>query len=273
MIKTGFYKNIKKLIDQEKYFGNSVNHKLLEDLGFFVIKNGLPKNIINKYHKKFLEFSENKKVNKTKKHPVEVKIESINFFHKIFKEKHLKNLVKGFYNGQVGSDFFRIVKKDNKNLSAVFCHQDTGYQMGSFDRYSLFICLTDNSKLNGGMIIYPSTHKFGYLGDAGEISKKLTKNFINICPDLKVGDVLFMHSALWHKSNKNFTKKNRIYFEIHIQNINDPNTKYNIIGTRKKKEIIQLPNTKKIFSNSRITRIINFKKKILSLEKKLNKYG
>ena len=49
MIKTGFYKNIKKLIDQEKYFGNSVNHKLLEDLGFFVIKNGLPKNIINKY--------------------------------------------------------------------------------------------------------------------------------------------------------------------------------------------------------------------------------
>lgn len=265
-------RKIKKLIDKEKYFGNSVNHKLLEELGFFVIKNGLPKNIINKYHQKFLEFSESKKIKKTKKHPVEVKIENINFFRKIFREKHLKKLLKGFYNGQVGSDFFRIVKKDKKNLSAVFCHQDTGYQMGNFEKYSLFICLTDNNKLNGGMIVYPSTHKFGYLGDAGEISKNLTKNFINICPDLKAGDVLLMHSALWHKSNKNFIKKNRIYFEIHIQNINEPNTKYNIIGKRKK-NITKLPNTDKIFSNSRISRIINFKKKIISLENKINKYG
>ena len=68
----------------------------------------------------------------------------------------------------------------------------------------------------------------------------------------------------------NFTKKNRIYFEIHIQNINDPSTKYNIIGKRKK-ILKQLPHTSKIFSNSRVTRIINFKKKILLLEKKLKK--
>lgn len=270
MIKTSFFSNVKKLIKQEKYFGNSVNHKFLDDLGFFVIKKGLSESTTNKYRNKFLKYLDNKKLNKTKKHPVEVKIEKINFFQNIYKDKQLKNLVKGFYNGQVGSDFFRIVKKDIINSSAVFCHQDTGYQMGSFDRYSLFICLTDNNNLNGGMVLYPSTHKFGYLGDAGEISKNVTKKFQKVCPDLKAGDILIMHSALWHESDKNFIKKNRIYFEIHIQNLNDPNTKYNIIGKRKK-ILRQLPNTDMIFSNSRVTRIINFKKKINLLEKKINK--
>ena len=207
MNKISFSKHVKRLINNEKYFGNSVNHAYLDDLGFFVVKNFLSEITINKYRKKFIKYLENKKLNKTKKHPVEVKIEKINSFRNIYKNKQLKKLVKGFYNGQVGSDFFRIVKKDITNLSAVFCHQDTGYQIGSFDRYSLFICLTDNNRLNGGMVLYPSTHKFGYLGDAGEISKNFTKKFQKVCPDLKAGDVLIMHSALWHESDKNFTKK------------------------------------------------------------------
>ena len=189
----------------------------------------------------------------------------------IYKDKNLKKIVRGFFKGRVGSDFLRIVKKDHKNFSSVFCHQDTGYQIGSFDRYSLFISLTDNNHLNGGMIVYPSTHKFGYLGDAGEISQKITKKYHKICPNLKAGDILVMHSSLWHESNKNFKKINRIYLELHIQNIDEPNTKYNILGTRKRimKPLFQRDN---IFSNSRVSRIINFKKKIRSLEKKLNMF-
>jgi len=118
------------------------------------------------------------------------------------------------------------------------------------------------------MVVYPASHKFGYLGDAGEISKNITKKYLKTCPDLKAGDVLVMHSALWHESNKNFIKSNRIYLEIHIQNIDEPTTKYNISGTRNKilKPLSQKNN---IFSNSRVSRIINFKKKIRLLEKKL----
>ena len=120
------------------------------------------------------------------------------------------------------------------------------------------------------MVVYPATHKFGYLGDAGEISKNISKKYLKICPDLKVGDVLVMHSALWHESDKNFTKSNRIYLEIHIQNIDEPTTKYNILGSRNKilKPLFQKNN---IFSNSRVSRIISFKKKIRSLEKKLSR--
>jgi mRNA-degrading endonuclease RelE of RelBE toxin-antitoxin system len=263
-------KNIKKIINKNKFVDKTVNHQTLDDLGFFVVKNAFPFEIVNKYHSNLIKFFKKKKLNKTKQHPVEVKIDKIKSFQKIYKDKNLKKIAKGFFKGKVGSDFYRIVKKDNKNTSRVFCHQDTGYQIGSFDRYSIFICLTDNNHLNGGLVLYPSTHKFGYLGDAGEISKKITKNYLKICPDLNAGDVLIMHSALWHESDRNFIKSNRIYLEIHIQNLDEPTTKYNILGT-KKRTLKPLFKKDNIFSNSRVGRIISFKKKIHLLERKLDK--
>ncbi len=266
MNKNSFIKKTKNLIKNKKFMAKTINHNILEDLGFFVIKNAFPSDTVEKFRVKFLNFLEKKKLYKTKQHPVEVKIEGRKSFEEIYKDKNLKKIVKGFFKGRVGSDFFRIVKKDYKNSSAVFCHQDTGYQMGNFDRFSLFISLTNNNHLNGGMVVYPSTHKFGYLGDAGEISKKITKKYLKICPDLKSGDVLVMHSALWHESDKNFKKVNRIYLEIHIQNLDDPNTKYNIIG-KSRKIIKPLFDRNNIFSNSRVSRIIKFKKQIRSLEK------
>lgn len=270
MKKNSFTARIENLINKKKFEAKIINHKILQDLGFFVVKDLFHLDVVKKYRLRFLNSLSKKKLNKTKKHPVEVKIEGIKSFERIFKDKNLKKISKGFFKGRVGSDFLRIVKKDDKNSSAVFCHQDTGYQIGSFDRYSLFICLTDNNHLNGGMIVYPSTHKFGYLGDAGEISKNITKKYINVCPDLKAGDVLVMHSALWHESKENFTKNNRIYLEIHIQNIDEPTTKYNILGI-KNKTIEPFFEKNNIFSNSRVDRIVNFKKKINLLEKKLSK--
>ncbi len=269
MDKKSFNKNLKKLIRNEGFIGKIVKHKVLDDLGFFVVKKALPFDTIEKYRLNFVKSFKKKILNKTKEHPVEVKIEGKKFFEKIYKDKNIKKIAKGFFKGRVGSDFFRIVKKDYRNSSSVFCHQDTGYQLGSFDRYSLFICLTDNNHLNGGMVLYPSTHKFGYLGDTGEISKHITKKYLKICPDLKAGDILIMHSALWHESNENILKSDRIYLEIHIQNIDEPTTKYSILGTRNK-IIKPLFERSKIFSNSRVSRIINFKKKIRLLEKKLS---
>ena len=77
-----------------------------------------------------------------------------------------------------------------------------------------------------------------------------------------------MHSSLWHESGKNFNMKDRIYLEIHIQDANEPSTKFIIIGKNKKK--IKIPFDKsKIFSNSRTQRIVRFKNKIKQLEKKL----
>ena len=251
------------------YINSKVNHNILSELGFFVLKNAFKKEDMEKYKSKLLLSLAKKKIKKTTGHLVEVKIDQLSFFRNIYKDRQLKNIVKNFYNGNVGSDFYRIVKKDKVNTSPVFCHQDSGYQFGSFDRYSIFISLTNNNALNGGMVVYPSTHKFGYLGDAGQISEKITKNFEKICPDLEIGDVLIMHSSLWHESDKNFNMKDRIYLEIHIQDANEPSTKFIITG--KNKKITKIPFDKsKIFSNSRTQRIVHFKNKIKQLEKKIS---
>jgi hypothetical protein len=250
------------------YISSEIDHKVLNKLGFFVLQKAFKIKTMDEYKEKLLINFASNKIKKTKNHLVEVKIDRLNFFKKIYKDPQLKKIVKNFYNGNVGSDFFRVVKKDKDNTSAVFCHQDTGYQFGSFNRYSLFISLTNNNSLNGGLIVYPMTHKFGYLGDVGEISKKVTNKFVKYCPSLESGDVLIMHSSLWHESKKNFKKKERIYLEIHIQDSAEPFTKFTIIGKKKSSIGIEF-NKNKIFSNSRTQRIIRLKNKLKKIEKKL----
>ena len=263
------YKNSINKIKQNLYLSQNLDSKILNELGFFVLKNAFKKKILEKYIDKINILIQKKSISKTNSHLVEYKIHEFNFFKKILNEKELKKIVKNFYGGNVGADFFRITKKDALNTSKVFCHQDTGYQIGSFDRYSLFVALTKNNFSNGGLILYPCTHKIGYLGDAGEISKNVTKKFVKIKTDLNIGDVLIMHSALWHESGVNKRKTDRIYLEIHIQNSEEPTTRYNILGKRKKILNLNL-NYKKIFSNSRKQRIKNFQKQILNFKTKQN---
>ena len=169
-------KILTKNLYKKKFIDKKINHKTLNELGFFILNGAFKSSTINQYKSKLLKNLEKKKIKKTKNHLVEVNIDKIDYFENIFKNKQLKKIVKNFYGGNVGSDFFRIVRKNRKNTSPVFCHQDTGYQFGSFNRYSIFISLTDNNHLNGGLVLYPSTHKFGYLGDTGQISKKITNN-------------------------------------------------------------------------------------------------
>ena len=264
-----FFKQTNTYLKKNLYYNKKLDHKILDDLGFFVIKDAFDQKIVEKYRSKFLKEISKNKLQKTKNHLVEFKIEKFHFFKKIYKELKLKKIVKGFFNGNVGSDFYRIVKKDKNNTKPVFCHQDVGYQLGSFDRYSLFISLTKNNNLNGGLIVYPSTHKFGYLGDVGQISKNTTKKFTKTCPNLECGDILVMHSSLWHESEINLAKSDRIYFEIHIQKSSEPSTKFIICGKKRKLQSIFFDKNK-IFSNSRIQRIISLKKKIKAIKHRFN---
>ena len=161
MIKNKFTTQVSQDLKNENFIGFKINHKILNRLGFFVLKKAFKKKTIDQYKFKFINNQRKQIIKKTKNHLVEVKIDKLSFFKKIYKDPQLKKIVKNFYNGNVGSDFFRIVKKDINNTKPVFCHQDTGYQFGSFNRYSLFISLTKSYNLNVGMTVYPSTHKFG----------------------------------------------------------------------------------------------------------------
>lgn len=254
----------------KKFIGKKLDIKILADYGIFILKNAINQNIITKYREKYFNDYKLKKIKKTKKHLTQVSINKNHYLTKIIKEKELIRITKNFFNGNVGCDFIRIVRKDKKNKNSLFTHQDTGYQVGgTTNKYSLFIALTECNQLNGGLNLYPGSHKFGYLGDVGEISKKITKNMPVVKSDLKPGDILFMDSNIWHNSPKNKNLTNRVYLEVHIQNADEPTSEI-IIAGRKKNEWKFFGDKKNLFSNSRASRIENLNKKIDKLKKIIN---
>ena len=107
------------------------------------------------------------------------------------------------------------------------------------------------------------------MGDTGEINEEiLPNNYPCIETDLDLGDILVMHSATWHKSSESKNKKDRVYLEIHIQNIEDPSTVIEILGRRKSNWKLNTLNNE-IFSNSRTQKIKKMYKEIEDLKSKV----
>lgn len=149
----------------------------------------------------------------------------------------------------------RFVVKDSNARERVFLHQDTAYHFGGFQKASAFVALTDMEEANGGLIFHKGTHKLGYLSDAGELSHFMHPRFECVSPSVKAGDVVFMHSALWHESHPNPHGMMRVLADIHYCPADDAGaiallrgkwqTPYHL--TRKQKE--------NMFVRSRVSRI------------------
>ncbi len=248
-------------VKNERYSASKVDFKALSQLGVFVLQRAFKKDTVASYLEKYLSGLELGDLYKSKYHLTEVKIPKENALRKIITEPEFLHFTKNFFNGNVGADFLRIVKKDKESNKSVFLHQDSGYQVGSLERYSLFIALSNCGPKNGGLIIYPGTHHFGYLGDAGAIRNDvLPKDYPKIQPSLSAGDVLIMHSSVWHESRENLSGDQRVYLEVHIQSINEPNTDIEICGTRSSSYRVNLEGSSnsfedQIFLDSRTQRL------------------
>lgn len=116
----------------------------------------------------------------------------------------------------------RFVVKDRHSRGPVFIHQDTGYHLGFPRKASLFVALSSVAPGNGGMIFCPGTHKYGYLGDSGEIAEQLVREHPSVSPTLEPGDCVLMDSALWHGSHRHLDGPDRIMADIIVQPANDP---------------------------------------------------
>ena len=125
----------------------------------------------------------------------------------------------------MGSDIalynFRFVVKDKDASGPVFLHQDSGYHVGQLNKMSAFVALTPVNRSNGGLVFYPGTHRFGYLGDTGEINTGLV-DITPVCPEMEPGDVVFMHSSTWHESGPNVSGDDRVLADIILQPTTDP---------------------------------------------------
>lgn len=171
----------------------------------------------------------------------------------ILRASAFKSALAHFFDGQVGLHNIRVVRKDEQNAESVFVHQDSPYCLGFFDRYSLFIALSDCGPDNGGLFVYPGTHHFGYLGDAGAVREELTRPMFRLAPELRPGDCLVMHSAVWHGSPRNATGAPRVMYDIQIQPVGDPSSLLSLCDRPLSLWRLRLAN-QDIFSTSRMQR-------------------
>lgn len=117
----------------------------------------------------------------------------------------------------------RLVVKNAARKAPVFLHQDVGYHVGGIGKLSAFVALTTCHRANGGMRFYLRSHRYGYLGDVGELNEEVLgdkRSWIEF--DLSPGDVVFMHSATWHESPENQDGSERVMADIIFMPADDP---------------------------------------------------
>lgn len=141
------------------------------------------------------------------------------------KHPELLRIVEAAFGPDIALYNYRFVVKDKHARGEVFPHQDTGYHVGFPRKASLFVALSECDSQNGGMKFYTGTHKYGYLGDAGEIAQQLLEGRSWSCPFLEPGDAVLMHSALWHASFAHISGPDRVLADIIYQPADDPSGK------------------------------------------------
>jgi hypothetical protein len=256
-------KELNNITNNNKFENDKINLSILNKYGFFIIRGLIPFNLINNYFLKYNEYKLSNFFDRNNSHLTEVRIGSSNSLINILYEDPIVKLAKSLFPKGAGVYNIRIVKKDNTDRNKVFLHQDVGYQYGSFNRYSIFIPLSNCYKENGGLTFVPGSHSFGYLGDAGAIRESILPIDLDlVTPNVRPGDVIIMNSYTWHKSDYNQTGEDRIYYDIHLNQWDDPSSKYQIkAGVKNKYEIDY--DLEYIFDNSRLQR----------LNKYVDKYG
>ncbi|MBY0416957.1 MAG: phytanoyl-CoA dioxygenase family protein [Pararheinheimera sp.] len=251
---TAPYEHIKSIVKNERYAGKTLDLEFIRTMGFYILKNAVSKEKISNYYS---EYKKSENLHVKNGHITNMTFDKVSPLNLIAFEPEILNLAKHFFNGNVGYLYPQIFRKDAENNKSVFLHNDICYMTGWFERYSFFIALTDCHKNNGGIAIYPGTHNFGLLGDAGELNAELVDNYPNVQAAMAPGDILIMHSATWHCSHENIDLTDRVYLEIKIQDANDPTTKHVLCGERTSLWHFDLTNDE-LFKNSRSQRLKQF---------------
>jgi hypothetical protein len=244
---------LNELISNGSFIGKTIDFEILNILGIFVLKKPLSKSVLDFYISAY--FKDKSVLERQPYHLTMVNAAHEHDLNKILHEPEITKIVSGFFNGNVGSDYVNIFRKDEHDTKPVFLHQDSSYLLGNFNKYSLFISLTECYRENGGLIVYPGTQNFGHLGDAGEINADVLPNgYPKIEINTNPGDILIMHSAIWHESPANIDLTERVYLEIKIRDANDSST-INVICGQRTSEWANTLTINELFKNSRTQRL------------------
>jgi ectoine hydroxylase-related dioxygenase (phytanoyl-CoA dioxygenase family) len=248
---------INSLID--KIDSTEFNKDIFDKTGLFIIRNAIPEKLIKEwraewddFYSKNLAAGRNVNVN----NPVDLKEQLPEKLALIYKNDIILDFAEQVFGKNVALLNHRFVIKDKFSPGEIFLHHDYCYHIGLPAKASFFVPLSYAGKKNGGLTFYLGTHKYGYLGDAGEIDPDQFKEvWPQVTPELQPGDLTIMNSLLWHKSGINEAGIDRIVADIIYQPANDPSGKELVRGEWQTDVFIQHSNLINYFKNSRVKKI------------------
>jgi hypothetical protein len=196
--------------------------------GIFVIRKTIPPETIHEWQSEWESFYASKfpsgrTVNKF--NPVAFDDELPPVLAAMHQHASLLDIIEQAFGPNIALYNQRLVIKDRNSRGPVFLHHDSPYHLGWPAKASAFVAISPVMPENGGMIFYPGTHQFGFLGDAGEINPDILEpTWPTISPSLEPGDVALMNSLTWHRSGPHVSGHDRIMADIIYQPANDPSS-------------------------------------------------
>jgi ectoine hydroxylase-related dioxygenase (phytanoyl-CoA dioxygenase family) len=243
----------------EKMDSTKFNKDVFDKTGLFIIRNAIPESLIKEWRAEWDDFY-NKNLaagrNVNANNPVDLKEQLPEKLALIYKNDILLDFAEQVFGKNVALLNHRFVIKDKFSPGEIFLHHDYCYHIGLPTKASFFVPLSYAGKKNGGLTFYLGTHKYGYLGDAGEIDPdQFNDVWPQVTPELQPGDFAIMNSLLWHKSGINEVGIDRIVADIIYQPANDPSGKELVRGEWETDVFIQHSNLINYFKNSRVKKI------------------
>lgn len=214
--------------------GPSINPEIFARTGIAIVRSALSSSELSRWITLWDDYRRDvlgsQREIENQNNPVEIK-QLPEELYELSKDPSLMRLLEPVFGENIGLYQKRFVVKDSNSKQPVILHQDSGYHVGTFEKASMFLALKKVNKDNGGMYLYPGTHRFGYLGDAGSINPEIVpENWPVITPELDPGDFMLMRSLTWHGSGSFETGDERVMTDFIYQPASDPSTKEIVHG-------------------------------------------
>ena len=210
------------------------SHEIFKSCGLFVVRSAFERVEVSAWQKTWTEFYNSSLIDRqvNQFNPVELLDEPPRELMDIAKHERILDIMEKIHGPNIGLFRTRFMIKDRYSLNhRVPLHDDFSYQIGWPNKASVFLALTPANEKNGCMRFYPGTHKFGYLGDAGEINKEiLGENWPSVAPALDPGDFVIMNSSTWHESGPYKSGPDRVMTDFIYQSAEDFSTKEIVRG-------------------------------------------
>lgn len=190
--------------------------------------------------------------------------------HTMTTQPELVALARELFGENVGTYHQRLLHKNAEARGERWVHQDSPYHLGWPNKASFFVAITPMTVANGGLYIFPGSHRLGSLGDAGHIDSDLAIELfgapINI--EMEEGDVAIMHSMCMHGSWLNQDGTDRTAVDIIYQPADDAST-IEVVCGRRSMRALSIPRNRQLFVSSRTQKIRDLQNEVDELREDL----